>query len=342
MRELKVQLKEHSYDILIEDDLLFHLSFYISKVYQGKKIFIITDDCVAPLYLSMVQESLKKEYEVDAVIIPNGEVSKNITIYASICEQLLEKNIRRNHLLLALGGGVIGDLTGFVAATLYRGMPYIGIPTTLLSQMDSSIGGKTGIDFYQRKNILGAFKQPLMVLIDPKTLNTLSPREFNNGMGELIKHAVIGNPTLMEKLKEKPLINEQVIYESLLVKKNIVELDEFDLKERMLLNFGHTFGHAIELELGIKHGEAVALGMLMALQMGMDLKITNLACYDRVLQILKQYNLPCDAYDYKQYLNVVAFDKKNLGGTIRFILLEDIGKPILYTIEEDKLKEVLL
>lgn len=337
MRTLKIELKDHSYDIVIEDGLLFHLSFYIKSVYREKKIFIITDDLVSKYYLDIVKNSLSDEFEVESVIIPNGETSKNIDVYADVCKELLAKDIRRNHLLLALGGGVVGDLTGFIAATLYRGLPYVGVPTSLLSQMDSSIGGKTGIDFYERKNIIGAFKQPLMVLIDPKTLDTLEKKEFNNGMGELIKHGAIGNANLLEMLKNKPRINEEIIYESLIVKKKLVELDEFDLKERMLLNFGHTFGHAIELKMGFKHGEAVALGMLMALKMGIDLGLTNKNCYFLVENILRLYELPCEYYDYNKYLKDAIYDKKNLAGKLRFILLEDIGKPIIHEIKEEEL-----
>ena len=336
MRKLSVNLKNHSYDILIEDGLLFNLSKYIKEVYKENKIFIITDDLVSKYYLDIVKKSLCN-YIVEWVIIPNGEASKNINTYVMVCEELLKKDIRRNHLLLALGGGVIGDLTGFVAATLYRGLPYIGIPTSLLSQMDSSIGGKTGIDFYERKNIIGAFKQPLMVLIDPKTLDTLDKREFNNGMGELIKHGAIGNLNLLNMLKDKPRINEDIIYESLIVKKNLVELDEFDLKERMLLNFGHTFGHAIELKFGYKHGEAVAIGMLMALNMGIDLGVTNKNCYNLIEGILRLYDLPNEALNYKEYLKDTIYDKKNLAGKIRFILIEDIGKPVMYELKEEEI-----
>ena len=334
MRKLSVNLKNHSYDILIEDHILFNLSKYIKEVYKENKIFIITDDLVSKYYLNIVKDALS-DYIVEWVIIPNGEASKNINTYIYVCEELLKKDIRRNHLLLALGGGVIGDLTGFVAATLYRGLPYIGIPTSLLSQMDSSIGGKTGIDFFGRKNIVGAFKQPLMVIIDPKTLDTLDKREFNNGMGELIKHGAIGNYDLLKSLLDKPRINEDIIYESLIVKKRLVELDEFDLKERMLLNFGHTFGHAIELKLGYKHGEAVGVGMLMALKMGIDLGVTSKECYSLILNVLEKYELPCDCLDYKEYLKDTIYDKKNLAGKIRFILIEDIGKPIMYEVKED-------
>lgn len=339
MRELNIKLTNTSYDIIIEDGLLSHLSFYIKNVYKNKKIYILTDDNVEKLYLNQAIKALENDFDVDYVVIPHGEESKTISTYANVCEALIEKGIKRNHLLLALGGGVIGDLCGFVAATLYRGIPYVGIPTSLLSQMDSSIGGKTGIDFAGRKNILGAFKQPSMVLIDPKTLDTLDEREFNNGMGELIKHGAIGNYKLLKMLDNKPKITEDIIYESLTVKKRVVELDEFDLKERMTLNFGHTFGHAIELKYGYKHGEAVAIGMLMAINMGVDLGVTDKSCYNDILKVLKLYNLPIEHYDYKEYLKDILFDKKNIAGTINFIFLTELGKCVIYKLTEEEIKE---
>ncbi len=338
MRELEINLKNSSYKIIVENGLINNLSFYIANIYKNKRVFIITDDVVEKLYLSSAIKSLEGKYDVSYVVVPHGEESKSLERYAYVCEELLKKDIRRNELLIALGGGVIGDLTGFVASSLYRGIPYVGVPTSLLSQMDSSIGGKTGIDFYNRKNILGAFKQPLRVLIDPNTLKTLDSREFNNGMGELIKHGAIGNKKLLNLLKDKPEIDENIIVESLSVKKRVVELDEFDLKERMLLNFGHTFGHAIELKYHYKHGEAVALGMLMAIRMGVDLKVTPEYCYNEILNILKLYNLPVEEYDYKNYLNDVFYDKKNIAGTINFIFLEDLGKAIIYKITEEEIK----
>lgn len=341
MRKLTIELGNHSYDIQIEDDILFHLSFYIKQIYKNKKIYIITDDIVAPLYLDIACQSLKQDFEVDYIILPHGEQAKSIEVYASTVTKLLDKNIRRNELLLALGGGVIGDLTGFIAATLYRGIPYVGVPTTLLSQMDSSIGGKTGIDFYNRKNILGSFKQPELVLIDPKTLATLSKEEFSNGMGELIKHAVIGNPELFLMLKDKPEIGEAIIYESLTVKKRVVELDEFDQKERMLLNFGHTFGHSIELEQGLKHGQAVALGMLMAIQMGIDLGLTDPTTYARVRHLLSLYDLPITKLNYRDYIDNIVFDKKNLAGILQFVFIDDIGEAFLFPLSESKIKELL-
>lgn len=333
MKSLEINLQEDSYSIYIEDDILFHLSFYIKQIYKNRKIFIITDDIVESLYLKVVKESLK-EFEVESVVIPHGEASKSLTMYSKVIQQLLDKDIRRNELLLALGGGVVGDLTGFVAATLFRGLPYINIPTTLLSQMDSSIGGKTGIDFSERKNIIGCFKQPKLVLIDPKVLKTLSKREWNNGMGELIKHAIIGNPPLFENLLQKPKIEETMIWESLKVKQKVVEKDVFDTKDRMLLNFGHTFGHVIELEMNLKHGEAVALGMLMALRFGIDNGITKEECYAKVKKILQLYELPHEEPAYQKYLKDIFKDKKNLAGKLSFVLIRDIGDAFLYPLVE--------
>lgn len=340
MRKLEIDLKNQSYDIFIEEGALSHLSFYIKRIYSGKKVYVITDDQVARYYLKEVVLELEACYEVESIEIPHGEASKSISMYQQVAEVLLSKNIHRNELLIALGGGVVGDLTGFIAATLYRGLPYVNIPTSLLSQMDSSIGGKTGIDFANHKNILGAFHQPKLVVIDPKTLNTLPKEEFSNGMGELIKHAVIGNPSLFKALKEKPAITEEIIEESLKVKKRVVELDPLDQKERMLLNFGHTFGHVIELKMNLKHGQAVALGMLMAIQMGIDLGVTLKGLYQEVEVVLNLYELPCERMNYHAYLKEALMDKKNLAGILNFILIEEIGKPLIYPMDELKIKDL--
>lgn len=338
--ELKINLNKNSYSIFIEKGILNNAVDYINKVYKNKKIYIITDDNVSKLYLSSLINNLKANYDVDYVVFPHGEDSKNINTYTFLCEELLKRDIRRGNLLIALGGGVVGDITGFVAGTLYRGLPYIGIPTTLLSQMDSSIGGKTGIDFFNRKNILGAFKQPLMVLIDPLVLNTLDNREFNNGMGELIKHGAIGNKKLLNLLLNKPNIDEEIISLSLNVKKSVVEADEFDLGDRMKLNFGHTFGHIIELKYGYKHGEAVAIGMLLAIKMGIDLGITNKECYSIIYNILEKYNLPTIEYNYLDFIDEVLFDKKNISGVVNFILLTNVGECIIYKLTEEEVRRL--
>ena len=338
MRQLKINLKDDSYDIFIENGLIDRASEYIKNVYKNKKVYIITDSNVEKLYLNQVMKSLEKDFIVDYVVIPAGEESKCLSVYSNVIEELIKKDIRRNELLLALGGGVIGDLVGFIASTLYRGLPYVSIPTSLLSQMDSSIGGKTGIDFYNRKNIIGCFKQPSLVLIDPLTHKTLEKREFNNGMGELIKHAVIGNNVLFNKLLNKAIIDEDIIYESLSVKKRVVEVDPFDQGMRMLLNFGHTFGHSIELKMNLKHGEAVAVGMLMAIKFGIDLGLTNSLIYDQVKEVLDLYELPSYEVNYKEYLSETMYDKKNLAGTINFVLVNKIGEAFIHKIKEDDLK----
>ena len=343
MKELNIELKAHPYKIIIENGALKKTAEFIKDIYPKGKVFIVTDDVVEKLYLKTVMDSLNNGgYDTDYVVIPHGEESKTLKYYAYVCEELLKKDIRRSQLIIALGGGVIGDLTGFVASSLYRGIPYVGIPTSLLAQMDSSIGGKTAIDFYNRKNILGAFKQPARVIIDPETHKTLDDREFNNGMGELIKHGAIGNKGLLDSLLNKPEIDEDVIKESLSVKKRVVELDEFDTGERMSLNFGHTFGHIIELKYGYKHGEAVAIGMLMALKMGEDLGVTPKDCYPVIYKILKLYNLPTTEYDYKEYLKETMYDKKNIAGTINFILLDKLGHYVIYKLTEKEIKEKLV
>lgn len=337
MKTIHMDLEKHSYDIFIENHILDNLNTYIKKVYDKKKVYIITDENVAKFYLDKVKKSLSSDFLVESIILKPGEETKNFESYMSVLKQLLDLDIRRNELLIALGGGVIGDLTGFVASTIYRGIPYIGIPTSLLAQMDSSIGGKTAIDFLNRKNIIGAFKQPLLVLIDPTTLNTLPSEEFNNGMGELIKHGAIGNRLLLELLKSHPKIDENIIYESLLVKRKVVLEDEFDQGNRMILNFGHTFGHIIELQEGYKHGEAVAIGMLMAIRLGIDLKITKESCYNDLKNILDSFHLPTTYYDYKKYLHDTIYDKKNLAGTVNFILIKDFGTPLIYKYKEEDL-----
>ena len=320
---LKMNLGADSYDIVIKKGIYNSINEEVKKVYQKKKIYIITDSNVGLLYLDTIKKGLT-DFEVYSVTVPAGESSKSFLVYQNVLTKLLDLEIKRGELLIALGGGVVGDLTGFIAASIYRGNPYIQIPTSLLAQMDSSIGGKTGIDFYNRKNIIGAFKQPLKVIIDPTSLETLPTVEFNNGMGELIKHGCIGSKKLIELLENENIeITEEIIYESLSVKKRVVELDPFDLKERMFLNFGHTFGHVIELEDNLRHGEAVANGMLMAIKMGEDLGITNCECFNRLKNILLKYNLPIKDYDYKELMKKTVYDKKNIAGEISFILISD-------------------
>ena len=340
MRKLSVNIQNKSYDIIIRNDFTDMLS-YIKEVYKNKKIFIITDDNVYNLHYGNLYNILKDDYIVDYVVIPHGEGSKNLDTYKYICEELIKKNIRRNELIIGFGGGVVGDIAAFVSSTIYRGVNFINIPTTLLSMVDSSIGGKTGIDFCGMKNILGTFYQPKLVLINLAYLKTLDEEEIKSGMGELIKHGMIGDPSLLEDLINEEKIDEDIVHSSLLVKKNVVEVDPYDQKERMFLNFGHTFGHVIELKYNLKHGIAVAVGMLMAIKMGIDLELTDSSCYHVLESTLVKYGFDTKLYDYHEYLEDIKKDKKNLAGKINFVLIKDVGKPFLYTVSENEIEDFL-
>ena len=240
--------------------------------------------------------------------------------------------------MIALGGGVIGDLVGFVAATLYRGMPFVQIPTSLLAQVDSSIGGKTGIDFLGHKNIIGSFNQPKLVIIDPTVLKTLPERQLKNGFGEVVKHALISSPELFDLINVNKLnVTEEIIYRNLMIKRKFVLEDEFDKNERMKLNFGHTFGHIIELEENLLHGEAVLDGMLCAIDYAIDLKLLDNDIKEKVISLYENLDLNYSMRDYKKYLSSVKFDKKNIAKTVNFILIDKIGNSIIYPVKEEEL-----
>ena len=325
------------YQIIIKDNLLDDLDSEIRKVYNNKNVYIITDERVASHYLQKICDALHL-FDVKHVIIEGYEHSKSLECYAKVCEKLINSGATRGELLIALGGGVIGDLVGFISATLYRGMPFVQIPTSLLAQVDSSIGGKTGIDFSGHKNIIGSFNQPKLVLIDPTVLRTLPERELKNGFGEVIKHALISSPELFDLISKNKLnVTEEVIYHNLMIKRKFVLADEFDNNERMKLNFGHTFGHIIELEENLLHGEAVVDGMLCAIDFAIDLQLIDNSIKDKVLSLYQKLGLNYTQRDYQKYLPSVKFDKKNIAKTINFILIDKIGNSIIYPVEEDKL-----
>lgn len=327
----------NSYQIIVKNNLLVNIDDEIKKVYKNKNVYIITDERVARLYLQNVKNALSS-FSVQAIIIEGYEKSKSLETYASVCEELINLGASRGELLIALGGGVIGDLVGFVASTLYRGMPFVQIPTTLLAQVDSSIGGKTGIDFLGHKNILGAFNQPKLVLIDPTVLKTLPIRELKNGYGEMIKHALISSEKLFNLLEESGLnVTEEIIYHNLLIKKEFVLADEFDKSERMKLNFGHTFGHIIELKYDKLHGEAVIDGILCAIDYAIDLNILESDVKTKVLNLYKLLELDYKVYDYHEFLPDFKYDKKNIAKTINLILIDQIGHAIIHAIKESEL-----
>ena len=325
------------YQIIIKDNLLFDIGNEIKKIYNKENVYVITDRRVAKYHLDNVCDALRA-FNVKTIVIYGYEKSKSLSVYAEVCERLINIGASRGELLIALGGGVIGDLVGFIASTLYRGMPFVQIPTSLLAQVDSSIGGKTGIDFLGHKNILGVINQPELVLIDPLVLNTLPEKELKNGFGEMIKHALIFSPLLFELLKNSDLkVTEEIIYHNLMIKRDHVLNDEFDKGERMKLNFGHTFGHIIELEEELLHGEAVIDGMLCAIDYAISLGVVDSNIRREVIQIYQKLKLNYTERDYKTYLPKVKFDKKNIAKVINFILIDKIGHAIIHPVKEEDL-----
>ena len=303
---------------------------------SGRHVCVISDQNVAGLYLKGARDILSAE----AFIFAPGEESKNLGVISRIYEFFLNSRADRRSVAVALGGGVTGDMTGFAAATFMRGIPYVQIPTTLLSQVDSSVGGKTGVDFQGHKNIVGAFYQPAFVYINIDTLDTLPPEQFASGMAEAIKHGLIASPRYFEmflskkadiKNKEKTALLD-VVSGSCQIKARVVTEDEKENGPREILNFGHTFGHAIESlsRFTLLHGQCVALGMAAASYLSYKLGNIDLETLDSIQALLKYFDLPVRAGGFKaeDILAQMAFDKKNKDGRIKLVLLEAVGKAI--------------
>ena len=338
MSTLHIDLGQRSYDILIERGILDSAGEHIRSVCpRARTLFIVTDTNVAPLYLSRVEESLKEAgFAVVSHVIPAGEESKSASMLSRLWEAMALAGLTRTDAVAALGGGVVGDLAGFAAATVLRGVDYIQIPTTLLAQVDSSVGGKVAIDLEGGKNLAGAFWQPRLVLMDPDTLDTLSDKIFSDGMAEVIKYGCIANKGLLYFLNTHPGRSgvmegiEYVLTTCCDLKREVVELDERDTGMRMLLNFGHTLGHAYELAGGYKtwtHGQGVAAGMVAAVRMGIDLGHTPKAgVLEPLKALLESFGLPtaidCTMDDYAA---AIGRDKKGSGESISLILLDTLG-----------------
>lgn len=337
--EMLVSLKEKSYPIYIEKGLLHHLNSKIKTIYQGKRIAIITDDNVASYYGQIVLDQLQ-DYTTILIQVPHGEKSKDFYILPSLYQQLLDFKLTRSDLIIALGGGVIGDLAGFVAATYLRGIQFVQIPTSLLAQVDSSVGGKVAVDLAQGKNLVGAFYHPQMVIIDPLVLQTLKQRFIHDGMGEVIKYSLIKSSTLYQKLQSFKDFDdlyqeiEDIIYECVNIKRIMVENDEKDFGERLLLNFGHTLAHTIEQYFNYEkysHGEAVAIGMYQITCLSEQYGLTLPPISNEIKQLLQKYHLPtkCDV-NIKELLPVINLDKKNIHNQLSLILLKNIGEAFVY------------
>jgi len=334
--------EKRSYPIHIGHGILQRVDLIASHLPQ-KRVAIVSNTAVAPLYLDKLQTALDKLGILSfPVILPDGEAHKNWETLNLIFDALLKNHCERNTALLALGGGVVGDLTGFAAATYLRGVPFIQIPTTLLAQVDSSVGGKTGINHPLGKNMIGAFYQPRLVLTDSATLETLPDRELRAGLAEVIKYGLIRDPAFFDWLEQNmhrllardPVTMNEAIQRSCENKAEIVAADEKEKGIRALLNLGHTFGHAIENGMGYGtwlHGEAVAAGTVMAAELSRRMKLISDADVQRIRKIFVQAGLPVDApkMSPEKYVQLMALDKKVESGKMRFIVLNRIGEAVM-------------
>ncbi len=324
------------YDIIIGKDLIHDCYEYIKTAVKSDCFAVITDDNVDEFYGNTVVSSLKNNGKtVCKLVFPHGEASKSTLTLNSIYEFLCENNITRTDCIIALGGGVTGDIAGFAAATYLRGIDYVQIPTSLLAQVDSSVGGKTAVDLPGGKNLVGAFKQPKLVLCDTGVLKTLPRDYFVDGMGEVIKYGMIKSAELFEILENHDIesihsVLDEVILKCISIKRDIVEEDEFDKGERMLLNFGHTIGHSIEKYYnfsGISHGMAVASGMKIITRNTEDKNITKKGVYNKLVLCLAKYYLnEIINPPVSELIPACLNDKKREGGFINIIICEDIGK----------------
>lgn len=324
-----------NYNVLIGSGLLATLGAHAAAINKVKKVCIVSDTNVWPLYGEAAVNSLQNiGLETDHFVFPAGEESKNAQTYLNLLNFLAEGQITRTDLIVALGGGVVGDLAGFAAATYLRGIGYIQVPTTLLAAVDSSVGGKTAIDLPAGKNLVGCFYQPRLVLCDTDCLKTLPEDVFRDGCAEVIKYGVLYDPALFAHLAEKGLSfdREMVISRCVELKRNVVAEDEFDTGARMKLNLGHTIGHGVEAQsnFAISHGKAVAIGMAIVARSGCASGICDESTRDAILSTLNQFGLPCACnYSAERLYRCALSDKKRSGGSVNLIIPEKIGSCII-------------
>ena len=341
MQSLQVELAERSYPIYIGAGLLGQAELYERHI-AGRQVAIVTNETIAPLYLEQLRNALG-QFKVAPIVLPDGEVYKNWETLQLIFDGMLRERHDRRTTLIALGGGVIGDMTGFAAACYQRGVDFLQVPTTLLSQVDSSVGGKTGINHPLGKNMIGAFYQPRAVIIDTDSLRTLPARELSAGLAEVIKYGLICDEPFLGWLEQNieallaldPDALRYAIERSCAAKAAVVGSDERESGLRAILNLGHTFGHAIETEMGYGnwlHGEAVAAGTVMALEMSRRLGWINAAARDRGIHLLERAGLPVvppQQMTPEQFLEHMAVDKKVLDGQLRLVLLRGLGDAVV-------------
>lgn len=340
MKTIKINLSSKSYSIKSGKNVLYNLPEYLKEINFSGRLVIITDTNVKKLHLNTLEGILDKgNIDFSSVVIEAGEEYKTLETVSYIYNELSKIGVTRYDTILAFGGGVVGDISGFVSATYLRGIKYIQVPTTLLSQVDSSIGGKTGVDLKAGKNLVGAFKQPELVVADTSLLSTLDKTQISSGMAEIIKAGFIKDEKLVSNLLNSDNLSEDLdefIIRAINVKKEIVEKDEFEKNERMLLNFGHTFGHAIEKYYnfkGITHGQAVAIGMCLITK--------NEKVKEKLIKVLEKYNLKTATdIPVKTILELCKNDKKALKNSINIVTVENIGNGIITNLSFDKLGEI--
>lgn len=335
IKKIPVKASE-SYDVIIGGGLIKNCAGYIKTAVKAEKLAVITDDNVDKLYGNELKKTLEDNgFSVCKYAFPHGEASKCSETLNRIYDFLCENQITRTDCIIALGGGVVGDISGFAAATFLRGLDFIQMPTTLLAQVDSSIGGKTAINLPGGKNLAGAFKQPKLVICDTNALKTLSDELLTDGMGEVVKHGMIKSEQLFELLEKNDLksifnVIDDVIAQNVTIKRNVVEADEFDRGERMLLNFGHTLGHSIEKYYnftGISHGKAVATGMKFITEIAERNNITQKGVTNRLISCLDRYGLNITVEPaVKDLAEACLNDKKRESGFISVIFCENVGK----------------
>ena len=354
-KHIVVKLPERSYEVKIEDGIRKNIGNHLKSLGLGVKVALITDIRVGRLYESTVNLSLRRAgFKVTTVKLPSGERHKNLKSVSKIYDALLKASFERGSTVLALGGGVIGDMAGFVAATFLRGINFIQIPTSLAAQVDASIGGKTGVDHVKGKNLIGAFYQPRVVLIDPKFLKTLSRREYVSGLAEVIKYGVIWDEEFftylednMDKiLKRHPASLNHAIRRSCAIKAEVVGKDEREGKLRKILNYGHTLGHALETVTRYKtylHGEAVSLGMVFSVKLGLKMGLTDESSCRRLIDLIEKTGLPASLSNIKvgDILKSMGLDKKVSGGRIHFVLAKRIGHVAVQAVDHKAIKDLL-
>ncbi len=350
MTTVRVNLAERAYDVIVGSGLLADAGERIAGLPNpGKRCAIITEETVAPLYAQKLEKSLQNAgFRVETITVPAGEASKSMNVVSYVCREMLKHGLDRKSFVVALGGGVIGDLAGFCAAIFQRGVPLVQIPTTVLSQVDSSVGGKTGVNTPEGKNLLGAFHQPQLVLADVETLESLPDREFREGFAEIIKHAAIRDAEMLDEIEKQgpsrdglaPLIARNVA-----IKAAVVEEDERETSDtRALLNFGHTIGHGVEAAAGygqLLHGEAVSIGMTAALRVSEQIAGLPKKSSQQVEALLAQFKLPrCldGTFQTRQILEILQRDKKFAAGAVRFVLLRALGDA--YVSDEVTLEQI--